>query len=229
MAWDKFGSKIEVATKFTAMFVGASYAFGYIIWNIYLQTLGFYPDLLQGRFILTGMLFIILAVGVASALFFLKNIFKNALLSFFLKFPRIKMREENLEALQFSFLGVIFGIFLVSFPFFTFPKIPGYFGGGQPRFISVIGEEGDIAYLNNFGIGSASKVQTWLLCSAYEDKEYIVVILEDRILSLKKDRYRGFSSLPSIDIPKYVSQCNMVIADNLMRQRKLNVQIPPSK
>jgi len=229
MVWKKFESKLEVVTKFIAIFVGISYALGFIIWNIYLQTLGFYPDLLQGRFILTGMLFFVLGISIVSALLFFKESLEKALPSAFSNLTIVKMNKENFDAWKFSFYTTIFIISIFLFSFFIFPKIPGYLGGGQPKFISIIGEEQNIAYLENFGIASASKIQTVLMCSAYEDSDYIVIILADRILSLKKDIYLGFGSLPSVDVDEYVNQCNMVITENLMGLRKLNTQTPPSK
>ncbi len=122
---------------------------------------------------------------------------------------------------RFYFVTVTALAYLLSFSLFVFPHIDGHFGGNKPRLVSIIGNSEDISYLKNFGVPLASSIQTGLLCVAYEDKEYMIVILMDRIISLKKDSYTGFVSLPNKDEGKYKNECTSIIVTNLVKARAL--------
>jgi hypothetical protein len=213
--------KLELTTKFIAIFIGISYALGFIIWNIYLQSLGFYPDLFQGRFILTGIIFILVTLSFLGIVLLIKTIFERILPVRIRDYSFFEFKNDFSWAIRFGGLGIIIIIFTFIFSFFIFPTIPGYFGGAKPKLISLIGNEQDITYLKNFSIKNPSTVQTELLCSAYDDSNYIIIILEDRILALKKDLYKGFVSLPNKDYDKYAGECKDTIISNLMGWRIL--------
>ncbi len=213
---------LESITKSIAIFIAISYAFGFLIWNIYLQSLGFYPDLFQGRFILTGTVFILMTGSFLGIIFstkiLLEKIFKKVHLKNYLFF---EPKNDLLGAIKFGTIGLVIVFYIFTFSFFIFPTIPGYFGGSKPRLISLIGNKQEISYLRDFNIGVASDVQTGLLCSVYDDSNYIIIILLDRIISLKKDLYKGFVSLPNMDYNKYAEECNTTVIGNLMGWRKL--------
>lgn len=185
-----FKTTAETVTAVAGVYIGLSFSFGFLIWNIYLQRLGFYPDaLFQARYVLTGTLFIFCTILVLP--FLLKN------------------KNNKVSVIRRFILWFIF------FTFFIFPFLPAWLGGSLPKMVSIISTEEYISYLNKFGIknGSGSSIQTQNLCVVYEDNNSIITVLEDRILSLNKDRLYGLGSLASSD--GYVYQFDCAISINL--------------
>jgi hypothetical protein len=176
-----------------------SFALGFVVWSIYLQSLGFLTkDLFQPVFIYSGLAFAIVYTACA------------ATWSKLLKKPHPK-------AATICSLLLLFLYSLLLFPF-----IPGAFGGGAPRAFAIVGTPAQIEYLNNFAIKSASPIQTEQLCVAYEDEKQIVLVLNDRILSLNKEEYGDFVSLPSVEWNMFKFGCSLNVITNTMALRSVN-------
>ncbi len=215
---------LELGIKGTSVFLGASYAFGFLVWNIYLQSLGFYPNLFQGRFILTGTLFILIALGILGCFASIKSLFEWICIKCGGKDIVIFKNKEYSFFFRSYIVIVISIIYLFVFSFFMFSQMPGYLGGGKPRLVAIMGDSSEISYLSNFGTGSSYEFQTNIICSPYEDSDQIIVVLSDRILSLNKDLYKGLVSLPNKDENEYVSECNAAIISNMIKWRSLNIK-----
>lgn len=208
---DKSSYLGKIIKIFSILFV-LSFSLGFLIWNLYLERLGFSEfTIIQTRFIITGLFpiacFLSLSGSFAISQFILNKIFDKFCISRKKEFFNIKnffpsfFEKNKIFCISLLFyLGIPVFLILVSlYTYFIFPFIPASFGGGQPRFISLITTEEEIKYLSNFGIiiGIGSKIQTENLCLAYEDEKEIIVLLNNRILKLDKNILRGFGSLPS--------------------------------
>jgi hypothetical protein len=160
---------VEFLTKLIPVTIGASFASGFLIWNIYLQALGFSPDdLFQGRFILTGVLFLHLSL----ALFFVGEIIKY-LITILFKSLNLgnKILFHGIGSQIHGFcLGVIAVLWVLVFSIFIFPQFSPAIGGARPRFISLISSSEEISVLNTFGIQNppGASFQTALVCYVYE-------------------------------------------------------------
>lgn len=174
---------------------------GFLIWNTFLFRLGFEEyKIIQTKFILSGFCFLLLL----SFFFWIVIAFVNT-------FTKDKKYEKTCRKLA-SFVTkqcknnlfvavptffIFFAVIIVGYTTIIFPKIPSDLGGGYPRFLSIITTENEIAYLSPLGIsaGEGSKIQTGNLCVAYENEEIVIILLKDRIVSLRKDIIKDFGSL----------------------------------
>lgn len=165
---------------------------GFLIWSIYLYSLGFIiNDLLRTRFILTGILFIIVTYVVYSLVKILPSLLKKIIIKIYSRF----IKNNNSKVLFFGFLSLIW---LSIYSIILFPKIPLVFGGGQPKALALIMNEDGVKFLQsfNFGVPEGAKYQTQNICLAYEGVEDLIILRDDRIISLKKSLISGFVSLP---------------------------------
>lgn len=194
---------IELIAKSITLFVGVSFALGFLIWNIYLQRLGFFSDdLLQVRYVLTGVSFATISLFI----FFSIPSFGNFIIA--------KLKSTNEKNMKWLLISTtIFVVWVFIFSFIIFPFMPQWLGGGSPRVVSLVTTTQEINYLNKFGIknGLGSFVQSENICIAYEDKVSIVAILPDRVMSLKKEFIKGFGSLPTLDTTRAKFQCSVAI------------------
>ena len=83
-------------------------------------------------------------------------------------------------------------------------------GGGQPRFISILGSEEQINYLIPLGIpkGEGSNIQTENMCIAYENDDSVIILRKDRIVLLQKQYIKGFNSLSVGLISPVLEECS---------------------
>lgn len=213
MELKKVGEVCTAVTKIATVFVSVSFGLGFFMWTIYLSALGFSADnLFQTRFVLTGVLFLLSSLFVLKILRFLGETWSKGSNYFTFSGRGINHLLRSL---------VFFVVWLLLFVFIVFPWIPAQFGGGYPKAVALVGSREEIDYLGVFGIERASDVQTVPLCYVYEDDSSIILILNDRILSLKKNLYKGFVSLPSVEINKFRKDCNLVVLTNLFGLRNL--------
>lgn len=178
------------------LFSISSYVLGFLIWNIHLNRFGFSEfKIIQTKFIFTGAIAILFVSLIAFIIFTIsKNLFKFCTINYYKTF------------ISLFFLFIIY-IFLI-FPFF----IPSWLGGGIPQTLSIIGSEDEINELLKITIpkGEGSQVQTGTLCLAYENEDIFIVLLDDRILQLKKENIRGFGALSGEDRKKIRKTCKWI-------------------
>lgn len=182
---------IKKIAEFVSIGLGASFIFGFLIWNIYLYGFGFKEDnLMQTRFIYTGLSFVLITTPILY-IFYLLFIFL--------------IEQINKKFLKHIIMYVIFIlsiIYIFFFTYFIFTRLPVGFGGGRPRSLSMLANIDELSYLSSFGINLAqgSKTQTINVCIAYDNNEQIIVLLNDRILQIKNDKINGLSNLPGISV-----------------------------
>ncbi len=182
---EKHKAETEVMLGAFGLYGAVTFAIGYIIWTIYIEAMGFsITQIFQPVFIYSGIVFSTLCI-IAS---------KYINLS--------KVRYRSVILLSFFILGIYS---LVIFPF-----IPRELGGGAPRVMSLIGSTEQIQYLGKFAIPIASEVQTAQLCVLYEDQDNIILILTDRVISVKKEDFKGYVSLPSVQILVQKIECSLL-------------------
>lgn len=100
-----------------------------------------------------------------------------------------------------------------------------WLGGGNPRALSFIVSEEELIFWGSFGIekGSGAKFQSENLCVVYENEDWIIFALEDRILQLKKDFIKGFGSIPSPEKKDYENtNCRSYLITNILKLRRVN-------
>jgi hypothetical protein len=190
--------KNDLTNKFLAVFkiiypFGIlSFVVGFLVWNVYLYYLGFSEyEIIQTRFIFTGVLPLILIIIIASL---------------FTKIPFLKK-----HIIVLSFIAGLVIIFLYAQYLFFY--IPSWMGGGQPRFLSIVADNQDINFLARFGIKKVEPdekqpVQTQNLCIAYENKSFVILLLKDRILQIDKNYFKGFGSIPNDQQDKMNQTCS---------------------
>lgn len=180
---------IKKLFELTSYFFGAAFICGFLIWNVYLYALGFKEDdILQIRFIVTGICFIFLSTPLVALLYYInkKIIIRNAFWKFLYEYMCI----------------ILAIIYFIIYILIIFAKIPIALGGGRPRALSIITDSNNLDFLSKFSIplGEGSKTQTANICVAYENEKSVVVLLGNRVLQLKKDDFKGFASLPGISV-----------------------------
>lgn len=191
-------SFVENAAKIISIILGLSFVFGFLIWNTYLYGLGFKEDgIIQTRFIYTGICFILITL-ILFILFY--QVWR--LLKFLIEKIRYNQLKKILKNILFFLLVIFCTLYFFFFVYSIFTRLPIVLGGGRPRGLSIITDSNDLSYLTNFGVlpANGSSVQTVNLCVAYENDKYVVVILDDRILQIKNDKFKGFVSLPGISV-----------------------------
>ncbi len=160
------------------------FVIGFIIWNIYLYSLGFVEDdLLRARFIFTGFFFLAWSAVIA--------IIPARRYGGFTKLI-VHIISHKISWAIYLLLWLIFYSLII------FPMWPLGWGGGQPRALSIIGDKEYLDRLNTFGIVMAegAEFQTANICVAYESSEMVVVLLENRVLRLNQSDIGGLAALP---------------------------------
>jgi len=182
---------IKKIVEYVSWFLGLSFVLGFFIWSTYLYGLGFKEDnLLQTRFIFTGISFLIISIPVIGIfLWLIKHIKKIK------NFWKRKMIEVLLIT-----AGIIYYFIFI---FFVFTNLPIFLGGGRPRGLSIMAGADELTYLSSFGIplAAGSTAQTANLCVAYESNNNIVVVLADRVMQINSNNFKGLINLPGISIP----------------------------
>lgn len=184
---------LKSISLFISLFSIVAYIAGFFIWNIYLNSFGFMEyDIIQTRFVLTGAVFLILFLLTLLVIDYFINIFK-----------KIDIKKH------IFYISLIVAIIIIVYANNIFPLIPSVWGGGKPWRLSIISTETEIDYLVNFGIkrGDGSRVQTENLCLAYENKDIVLILLDDRIIEIKKEFIKGFGSLP-LTMMEIFSKCS---------------------
>lgn len=217
--------KVELVGKILAIYVATTYSLGFFVWNIYSQFFSVAPKLFQGTYILTGTLLVLSCVGLVGFFLFLKTVLVRLFNLISLpNFVLIQKDSKISDFAKFLFTFCISIFFIYVFSIYLFPATASYFGGARPKLISVIADEEQINFLEKFGIKKASNIQTAILCSAYEDDKNIVFVLDDRILSFKKDNFRGFARLKYYNEHEDIKKCNDTILTNIIGWRKLIIE-----
>lgn len=205
----KIKEVFEAIGKILTFFIGLSFTFGFLIWNVYLQRLSFISDdLFQMRFILSGALYILCIL----ILLFIKIILYK-IIDIIITFKKL---NEKLN-IFLLWVFIIFSIvFLIPYTYYLFPFINGSYGGGSPRVLAFLVNPEQIDYLKQFGVqlGKGSSIQTQISCIVYEDSNSYLVAT-DRIFSIKKQDIRGIVSLPSIESNIYKDMCVLIIRQYL--------------
>ncbi|MGC9610613.1 MAG: hypothetical protein ABSE68_00055 [Minisyncoccia bacterium] len=186
--------------KISTFLAIAALVSGFLIWNIYLVRLGFYEfNLIQARYIHAGITFLTLVTPIIFLILWIVRLLSKKFLS---------ITKPGLYAV-YCYFGIVFFLLLIPlYTFLVFPRISQAWGGAQPRVLGIIASEPDIAYLANFGIKNAYPLITGNLCIAYENQESVIILLEDRVLFLKKDNFKGFNSLPAKTRDEAASECS---------------------
>ncbi|MDD4761460.1 MAG: hypothetical protein PHZ25_00315 [Candidatus Pacebacteria bacterium] len=204
------------------LFSFSSFIIGFLVWNLYLDRLGFSEyELIYSRFTFTGAVFIFFCFFIFYLFFLIMRFVQKD----FFKVWFEKFSKRSMEDKIFS-VTPMFIVLLVSYSFFLFPYISYSLGGGQPRVLSVIGNSEYIEYLGNFGIkgeknGDKKMVQTELLCVAYENNNEIIILLEDRIIKIRKEDIEGFVSLPNKKEGEMRSVCSNLSLSHTSYRREI--------
>jgi hypothetical protein len=182
--------------EFSATTSIVCYVSGFIIWNTYIQGLGFRDNaIFKTRYIYSGFAYLVFFLILAIIMIFIIRLFGSLMcsLNYRQEVNNIKEKCESYLQLILLFLVVLYFIGLFIYSIFLFYKIPQFIGGGQAMAISLIGNEEKIAELSKFGIKimPGGNVETEKLCVAYEGDNFIILALEDRIISVKKDFFWG--------------------------------------
>ena len=188
---------IDVVSNRFAFSVLAVYAIGFIVWNTYLLSFGFFEfNIVQLRFISSGLLFL-LPLAILSCLSF---------------------AVSGSRTVKFILTAVSILVWLFLFIIVIFPVVPQSFGGARPIPTTIIGTTEQIEYLLNFNITTADNgeklpVQTKPVCLIYQNQDYSLVFnatnilysdglvgmrkykFHSRVLTLPKDRFVGFQSI----------------------------------
>lgn len=155
---------------------------GFLVWSVYLYSLGFIVnDLIRTRFILTGILFIVI------------TFFVYVLTKILLRLLKIVVKKVGDSA--FIFLSLIW---LLIYSVLLFPKLPFVIGGGQPKALALVTTRDGLELLRsfNFDVPEGAEYQTGNICLAYEGIEDLIILRDDRVMSLDKSLIHGFVSLP---------------------------------
>lgn len=184
---------------------------GFLVWNIYLYSLGFIEnDLIRSRFLITGASFILISYLLYPILKLFLKLFlisfrclKEKITLFFSWIRNLPKEEPNQKKAKtpkkkLTTYCFLFFFWMLIYSVLIFPRLPLIIGGGQPRAISLIMNEENIKQLVSLQIKltEGGPYQTENVCVAYESTENIIIMRNDRVLSFKKSLIEGFGSLP---------------------------------
>ncbi len=202
MNWKDSKENLETLSRIVALFLALSYGLGFLLWNIHLNDYGYFEyDLLQTRFILSGIVTILLFVIPFSIL--IHRLLGTQFLSRRSNFIKIVICGILLIVTGFLFVKIIF------------PWIPQPFGGARPLLKSIIAESSEIEFLSNFNIPAArnadgkSSVQTSPVCEIYSNRDLIIIGtigesgLTLRVLNIRKDKIKGFQTIAPFEEERY--------------------------
>lgn len=207
--FDEIEKKLTFTVKIVTMVIGLSLAFGFFIWNLYLYRLGFVEyNLIQTRFILTGLMFLFLSsfifpisyiIRIIGGLFAKTKVVVKSIAFFrslIISHPGLRFYY------MISWSILLFLAWIVIYTLYIFPQVNSGFGGGEPRLISLLADKESLEYLTSLSldVGDGAKYQTANYCIAYENSEFIIILLPDRVLQVKKDFLLGFGSIPPLSV-----------------------------
>lgn len=182
---------------------------GYLIWNSYLYTFGFVEDqLLRGRFILTGAGFFLLTFWGLSVFTLAARSVEWLAKKVSPVFRFLDKKGTFSRNRTFPSFVIFYAVASLSLFWWTcyvigiFPTMPMVLGGGQPRSLSLISSELDMALLNSIQISRAdgAEYQTINLCVFHENSQAIYVIQDNRVLMLDRSLFSGHGSLPGVKV-----------------------------
>lgn len=189
-AKNKSIEKIESIAKIITCIFGLAFIFGFLIWNTYLYGLGFKEDnIIQTRFIFTGISFLIISTPLILFTIFILNL--------------IKKINKTLIRYSLQYFLLILGFtYYIIFVYAIFTRLPIVLGGGRPRGLSIMAEPNTLSYLEKFGISLAdgSTTQTVNTCITYENDKHVIIILDNRVMQINSDEFKGLISLPGISV-----------------------------
>lgn len=191
-----------------------SYVIGFVIWNSYLSSFGFFEyNVIQVRFLSAGLLFLL----------FLSIIV--------LCYLCIKILKPEHKLLKLALLILFVPLSIIGILKFKiiFERVPQYLGGGKPIPTTLIGTPEQIYYLNNFGIegvenqADKESVQTEFVCLIYQNNDYIlisntettplpipgIIRIQERVISLSRDSVVGFHSTKNREAR---DECNKLLS-----------------
>lgn len=129
--------------KYVVPLSALSYILGTLIFNTYFYNLGISEfDLIKLRYMLVGVMFVVLTGGFLGLLYSLKKLVTR------------NRSEENQDRATKKFriieisLLVLFLPWVVVYALYLFPLLPSAFGGAKPEFVRLIGEEETMRQLN---------------------------------------------------------------------------------
>ena len=200
--------------KYTSIFLLFAYFYGFIAWNYLLGKFGFFEyNLLQTRYLSAGILYLFIIFILP---LFLALLFK----------PLIKRIKEGKDiSIKTVVIGLLILLFLDTFLFapYIFPRVPQYLGGAQPFIISLIGNDEQINFLRNFNINYANEenktpYQTSLLCSIYENQDFIILGAIDengraRVLTLEWSQFSGVSVIRPSEVKNFKKDCTSLVSN----------------
>lgn len=240
---------LEKILKTISLFILLSFAAGFFIWNMYLNQFGFIENsLIQTRFILTGAMFFGVHIFRVIPLFIKQDylILLVPILTFAVYYIvyysklssrwLLKLRSKKdkffygLFSVSIYLSAIVVLLYLLKFYALNiFPFIPLYTGGAAPRVVSLLTDEKQIEYFQNFNIpvssnsGTKKPVQTANLCVGYENDESILLLLPDRILSVQKKYIKGIGSIPTDFTDQYNDKvCKAILTSWLYKLQTPN-------
>ena len=170
-----------------------TYASGFVVWNIHLSRFGYFEyELLQSRFISTGILFLLLPTIVYLFSFYKQNFSKKRM------------------AASIAFVVLYF----IIFTYILFPSIPQYLGGGKPYLGSIVANAETVKQYQKMGLlkSEISDIETTRGCKIYENKNILIFgfikgafennkysVSADRVLIINRDKIDAVSVLPQDD------------------------------
>jgi len=173
--------------EFLYTVIACSYFFGFILWNRYLGSYGFFEiNVLQTRFISAGLIFILPVT---------------------LLFLFVNKEGKDFFTIKFT---VWFILYFFGYSLLLFQHIPQAYGGAKPFPVSILGSQEQIIYLNMFNLASAkdSTTQTVPVCELYSDGEKMIIgvstidglkITSQRVMILNKNETKGFQPMAPME------------------------------
>lgn len=213
----KLISTLSDIVKVISFIAITALASGFLIWNFYLVRLGFYEfNLIQARYIHSGITFLIISIIILIPYLLIVWVVKLLL-------TKIQFVKKYYLEITLYFGILLFSVWIITYTLLIFPFISQAWGGAQPRILSIIASEDDIRYLANFNIKTPSSVITENLCIAYENQDSIIILLENRVLSIKKENLKGFNSLPAKTRDERLIYCSRLARSWVLNQGKWNI------
>ena len=192
---------------------------GFCVWNTYLALLGFTQyDPFQLRYILTGVLYLIVLLG-------LLGVIATILFLVDLLFEKSSFEDKCRQIVTSKSIWVLIGLPLILLLAIFLPFIPSYYGGGEPRTISLIAEPEFIDFIEELEVPSFYSKQTDLLCLLYENDNVVIIMLAGRLLEIDKSNLIGKSSIPSVESRQLRSYCSHYVLNHLSSSR--TAALPP--
>ncbi len=211
------------------IFVLIIYILGFLIWNYYLNSFGFFEyNIVQLRYFSAGLLFVFVCL--------------IPFLVFYIFLVRFIHKTTPLIILRLV-LVALFLWWSIYFVNHFFPQIPQYWGGIRPLPVSIIGSQEQIIFLSNFNIlpaenGSSSpSVQTKAVCLVYQNDDYVLIFNASDVKLSTETNMASVENIRAIEIQKNsfigIQSMNDPVSNNQCELSKLlyngNVKLLYSK